>query len=251
MAAPKLLSTKALQPAQRSRLLAAGFAVQSYDALVPSTLAFEMPASPFQAIFTSQHAAEAFLAHEHISTALPILEGVYCVGERTAQRLRKKGIHIIAVADAATSLCKVLFNADTENSSTNSKNPSSALASGQNTFYDLQSLPIYYFCGTTHLPTIPNAFKTAGIALNTLETYSATAIKKSFNSPFEVLFFYSPNGLKAFCENNTIGSAFVVAIGPTTAAAVAQHTQHYTVAKRPSFAHMLSALRADYNKEKQ
>ncbi len=40
-----------------------------------------------------------------------------------------------------------------------------------------------------------------------------------------------------------------MAIGPTTAQALAAHTKQYVVAKKPSFAHMLSALRAHYPKK--
>ncbi|MDA9252960.1 uroporphyrinogen-III synthase [Flavobacteriaceae bacterium] len=227
MSTPTILSTKALQPAQRSRLLAAGFSVQSYNAVAAEALTFDMPAAPFQGIFTSQNAVAAFLSHEHLSTALPILEGVYCVGERSAQKLRKKGVLVHAVADSAADLEKILF-------------------SGR---YALESSPLYYFCGNRHLLTLPNAFKAAKRPLNIRIVYETNGVEKAFDRPFEALFFFSPSGVAAFTENNKIGDAFVVAIGPTTAQAVAAHTKQYVVAKKPSFAHMLSALRAHYPKK--
>ena len=227
MSTPTILSTKALQPAQRSRLLAASFSVQSYNAVAAEALTFDMPAAPFQGIFTSQNAVAAFLSHEHLSTALPILEGVYCVGERSAQKLRKKGVLVHAVADSAADLEKILF-------------------SGR---YALESSPLYYFCGNRHLPTLPNAFKAAKRPLNIRIVYETNGVEKAFDRPFEALFFFSPSGVAAFTENNKIGDAFVVAIGPTTAQAVAAHTKQYVVAKKPSFAHMLSALRAHYPKK--
>ena len=227
MSTPTILSTKALQPAQRSRLLAAGFSVQSYNAVAAEALTFDMPAAPFQGIFTSQNAVAAFLSHEHLSTALPILEGVYCVGERSAQKLRKKGVLVHAVADSAADLEKILF-------------------SGR---YALESSPLYYFCSNRHLPTLPNAFKAAKRPLNIRIVYETNGVEKAFDRPFEALFFFSPSGVAAFTENNKIGDAFVVAIGPTTAQAVAAHTKQYVVAKKPSFAHMLSALRAHYPKK--
>ncbi|MDO7676080.1 MAG: uroporphyrinogen-III synthase [Flavobacteriaceae bacterium] len=227
MSTPTILSTKALQPAQRSRLLAAGFSVQSYNAVAAEALTFDMPAAPFQGIFTSQNAVAAFLSHEHLSTALPILEGVYCVGERSAQKLRKKGVLVHAVADSAADLEKILF-------------------SGR---YALESSPLYYLCGNRHLHTLPNAFKAAKRPLNIRIVYETNGVEKAFDRPFEALFFFSPSGVAAFTENNKIGDAFVVAIGPTTAQAVAAHTKQYVVAKKPSFAHMLSALRAHYPKK--
>ncbi|MDB4047432.1 uroporphyrinogen-III synthase [Flavobacteriaceae bacterium] len=227
MSTPTILSTKALQPAQRSRLLAAGFSVQSYNAVAAEALTFDMPAAPFQGIFTSQNAVAAFLSHEHLSTALPILEGVYCVGERSAQKLRKKGVLVHAVADSAADLEKILF-------------------SGR---YALESSPLYYFCGNRHLLTLSNAFKAAKRPLNIRILYETNGVEKAFDRPFEALFFFSPSGVAAFTENNKIGDAFVVAIGPTTAQAVAAHTKQYVVAKKPSFAHMLSALRAHYPKK--
>ncbi|MDC1472580.1 uroporphyrinogen-III synthase [Flavobacteriaceae bacterium] len=227
MSTPTILSTKALQPAQRSRLLAAGFSVQSYNAVAAEALTFDMPAAPFQGIFTSQNAVAAFLSHEHLSTALPILEGVYCVGERSAQKLRKKGVLVHAVAESAADLEKILF-------------------SGR---YALESSPLYYFCGNRHLLTLPNAFKAAKRPLNIRIVYETNGVEKAFDRPFEALFFFSPSGVAAFTENNKIGDAFVVAIGPTTAQAVAAHTKQYVVAKKPSFAHMLSALRAHYPKK--
>lgn len=236
----KLLSTKKLQPAQRSRLLAAGFAVQSYDAVQAQAVDFDMPAAPFQGIFTSQHAVQAFLDHEHLSTALPMLEAAYCVGERSAQKLRKKGIEVALVADSAAALVSALFP--------NTKPSKKGLAAtGQHPSLQVES-PLFYFCGDRHLPSIPNAFKAANTPLETRIIYHSQAVHKAFDTPFEVLFFYSPSGVQAFCHNNQIGKAFVVAIGPTTAAEVALHTPKYTVAKRPSFAHMLSALRASYPK---
>ena len=231
MSTPTILSTKALQPAQRSRLLAAGFSVQSYNAVAAEALTFDMPAAPFQGIFTSQNAVAAFLSHEHLSTALPMLEGVYCVGERSAQKLRKKGIVVLAVADSAMALKELLFST----------------AKGLNEVVSEQDkAPMYYFCGNLHLPTLPEAFAAAQQPLQTIVVYKTKGVTSSFERNFEALFFYSPSGVAAFTENNTIGNAFVVAIGPTTAQAVATYTKQYVVAKKPSFAHMLSALRAHY-----
>lgn len=286
----KLLSTKKLQPAQRSRLLAAGFAVQSYDAVQAQAIDFDMPAAPFQGIFTSQHAVQAFLDHEHLSTALPMLEAAYCVGERSAQKLRKKGIEVALVADSAAALVSALFtNTKPKKASAAAptvKDPKKVQAAGPTakdfekaqaagptardlkkaqatgpTARDLKKAqatgqhpslqaesPLFYFCGDRHLPSIPNAFKVANTPLETRIIYRSQGVHKAFDTPFEVLFFYSPSGVQAFCHNNQIGNAFVVAIGPTTAAEVALHTPKYTVAKRPSFAHMLSALRASYPK---
>ena len=264
----KLLSTKKLQPAQRSRLLAAGFAVQSYDAVQAQAIDFDMPAAPFQGIFTSQHAVQAFLGHEHLSTALPMLEAAYCVGERSAQKLRKKGIEVALVADSAAALVSALFPNTTAPKKAQAAGPTArdsekAQAAGP-TAKDSEKVqaaaptakdpslqaesPLFYFCGDRHLPSIPNAFKAANTPLETRIIYRSQGVHKAFDTPFEVLFFYSPSGVQAFCHNNQIGNAFVVAIGPTTAAEVALHTPKYTVAKRPSFAHMLSALRASYPK---
>lgn len=239
----KLLSTKKLQPAQRSRLLAAGFAVQSYDAVQAQAVDFDMPAAPFQGIFTSQHAVQAFLDHEHLSTALPMLEAAYCVGERSAQKLRKKGIEVALVADSAAALVSALF----PNTKPSKKGLEVGPIAKDSEKAQVES-PLFYFCGDRHLPSIPNAFKAANTPLETRIIYHSQAVHKAFDTPFEVLFFYSPSGVQAFCHNNQIGKAFVVAIGPTTAAEVALHTPKYTVAKRPSFAHMLSALRASYPK---
>ena len=239
----KLLSTKKLQPAQRSRLLAAGFAVQSYDAVQAQAVDFDMPAAPFQGIFTSQHAVQAFLDHEHLSTARPMLEAAYCVGERSAQKLRKKGIEVALVADSAAALVSALF----PNTKPSNKGLEVGPIAKDSEKAQVES-PLFYFCGDRHLPSIPNAFKAANTPLETRIIYHSQAVHKAFDTPFEVLFFYSPSGVQAFCHNNQIGKAFVVAIGPTTAAEVALHTPKYTVAKRPSFAHMLSALRASYPK---
>lgn len=235
--APTLLSTKKLKPAQRSRLLAAGFAVQSYAAVTASPLAFELPAFPFQAIFTSQHGLKAFLSQPHLSTVLPLIEAVYCVGERSAQKLRKEGIPVQIVADSAAALVQAMFPNGLSAAS-------GASANGQEN--RLLDSPVYYFCGNQHLKTLPDAFASAERALEVQIIYQSQAVAKAFNTAFDVLFFYSPSGVAAFCQENTIGTAFVVAIGPTTAAAVALHTKNYTVANRPSFAHMLSALRAHY-----
>lgn len=232
MSTPTILSTKALQPAQRSRLLAAGFSVQSYNAVEAVSQHFDMPAAPFKGIFTSQNAVAAFLSHEHLSTALPMLEGVYCVGERSAQKLRKKGVVVLAVADSAKGLKELLF---------------SAANNGSNeVVFEQDKAPMYYFCGNLHLPTLPEAFAAAQQPLHTIVVYKTNKVTTSFERPFEALFFYSPSGVAAYTENNTIGNAFVVAIGPTTAQAVAVHTKQYVVAKKPSFAHMLSVLRAHY-----
>ena len=256
MSTPKLLSTKALQPAQRSRLLAAGFAVQSYSAVKAQSLPFEMPAVPFQAIFTSQNAVQSFLEHQHLSTALPILEGVFCVGERSAQRLRKKGINVIAVADTALALVNRLFSQAIKPKLTHQNLNVAAQASQADTSgstqtndgLDLLSSPLYYFCGDQHLPVIPDTFRAANTPLHTLVIYKSQGVSNAFDTAFDVLFFYSPSGVKAFTDKNLIGSAFVVAIGPTTAEAVAAHTANYAVAKKPSFAHMLSTLRAHYKR---
>ncbi|MCW1954200.1 MAG: uroporphyrinogen-III synthase, partial [Flavobacteriia bacterium] len=149
---------------------------------------------------------------------------------RSAQKLRKEGIPVQIVADSAAALAAALI-------------PLGTSAKGQENRVLLDS-PVYYFCGNQHLKTLPDAFASAEMALEVQIIYQSQAVSKAFNTAFEVLFFYSPSGVAAFCQENTIGTAFVVAIGPTTAAAVALHTNNCAVAKRPSFAHMLSALRA-------
>lgn len=184
-----VLSTKKLKSHQQSLLLRAGFSLVEYNAIHIDFVYFEAPSNIENAIFTSQNAVETVLSKNiHIKNC-------YCVGEKTKSLLEENGHKVVMMNEYATELASYLVE--------NHKDDS-----------------FHFFCGNIRSDEIPTRLRENKISFKEIVVYTTTLNPKKFERDFDAILFYSPSGVRSFCEersNLKNNKAVFVCIGTTTA----------------------------------
>lgn len=208
-----LLSTRVLSASQSEQLRKAGWDVEQYNAisitLLPST--FE-PGNRY-AIFTSRHAVRA--CFQDLQEPDPTGVQCLCVGEKTAESLREKGIFPLEVAPNAADLAMRIRNKYTEKS-------------------------FVYYCGDKRLDLLPDALDSLRVSWEELVVYQTTQARREFHKSFDAILFFSPSGVESYYEVNKNSRALALCIGETTASAVKKYTNRYEVAEHPSVKAVIS-----------
>ena len=172
-------------------------------------------------IFTSKNAVkQAFAQYDFKEIKKP---SFYCVGEKTAQLLQKKGFHPVFVEQSAEELAKkiVLIN--------------------QKEFT--------FFCGNIHLEILPNILKSNYITLQKIVLYETIQKPIKIEKLYDAYIFYSPSGVDSFFTLNTISQkSMVFAIGQTTAKRLSAKINNKIIVPSASkIDEILAAIKAHYN----
>lgn len=198
---PKLLSTKTLSSKNLDRLLTAGFSVVHYDAI--SIQILKAPSKTVKnAIVTSQNTLRAML-EANIKA-----DNIFCVGEKTKAMLIENGFRVVLTADYAENLAHQIVA-------------------------EYPKEQFHFFCGNRRRDDLPEILKNHQISFVEEVVYKSEDVVRHFTQTFDVLLFFSPSAVHSFYAQNTMPNATAIAIGNTTAEAVKQYTQNYTVAKKP------------------
>ncbi len=169
-----ILSTKKLKANQRQLLLKTGASLVEYDAIKIDFVPFQVPSLIENAIFTSQNAVKAVMGY-----GLEI-GSCFCVGEKTKSLLEDKGFNVIKMSEYASELADFIVK--------NHKKDS-----------------FHFFCGNIRSDEIPSKLKENSIALEEIEVYKTTLNPKKFNRQFDAILFFSPSGVRSYCEENLQG----------------------------------------------
>ncbi|MGY8914586.1 MAG: uroporphyrinogen-III synthase, partial [Flavobacteriales bacterium] len=103
--------------AQKERLLNAGIAVVSYDAIKIEFTNFTVDPGYQNLIFTSQNAVTAFLQNNAKKKNFNITAfRCFCVGEKTAALLEENGLKVIKTANYGAEVAKIIINSHTNES---------------------------------------------------------------------------------------------------------------------------------------
>lgn len=194
-----ILSTKRLKENQRALLLNAGVSLVEYDAIKIDFVPFEVPAIIENAIFTSQNGVNAVMSYE-----LGVMN-CFCVGENTKSLLEQRGFNVIKMTEYASELADYLVK--------NHKNKC-----------------FHFFCGNIRSEEIPSKLKENKIAFKEIEVYKTTLNPKKFERQFDAILFFSPSGVRSYCEKNKIDKCTAFCIGTTTASEANKYTENVVIA---------------------
>jgi len=200
-----VLSTKKLKENQRSLLLNAGISLVEYDAIKINFVPFEVPSTIENAIFTSQNAVHA------IQDSKTKIQDCFCVGEKTKSLLEKNGFNVIKMTEYASDLAKYIVK------------------NHKNDFF-------HFFCGNIRSDEIPSKLKENRVAFEEIQVYKTTLNPKKFGRHFDAILFFSPSGVRSYCEanlediQNLAGFSQMVCIGKTTASEARKYTENVVIA---------------------
>lgn len=206
MNAVRILSTKKLQPNQKTFLLNAGFSVVEADFIAVDSCDFSLHAVKDNLIFTSANAVKAVANHPDVQQIRR--KPCFCAGEKTAALLDEHGFTVIEIANDAATLGLAIEEKYVSETFT-------------------------FFCGNLRLETLPGWFGEWGIQFNEIEVYQ-TVLTPVKGSDIDGILFFSPSGVESYLLKNDINGEVCFCIGETTAKALREKTDNIIIANKPS-----------------
>jgi len=184
---PSVLSTKLLSPSQKNLLLNAYLSLTEYNAI--QTKALKIPASISEekyqnVIVTSQTTVEIIKDFK--------IETCFCVGEKTAIKLKSLGFKVEVIAESGIELGKKINQ-------------------------DYSELSFTFFGSKKRRPELSSALKKANVSLAEVFVYDTIKIPKTFQRDFDAVLCFSPSGVDSFFEGNPGSISKLICIGSTTA----------------------------------
>jgi len=207
MAAPRVLSTKKLQPNQKQFLLNAGLSVIEADFIGVNYKPFTIQHTNSNLIFTSKNAFKSFLLNDNAVRFKA--NTIFCVGSKTKEVIEKNGYTVLAHADTAEALSDIIIKDHADESFT-------------------------FFSGSMRRDTLPDALAKANITVDEVEVYETVLTPHSIKAQLDGLLFFSPSAIESYLSANAITTEVCFCIGATTAAALKDITDTIVVANKPS-----------------
>jgi uroporphyrinogen-III synthase len=222
----KILSTKTLSKFSFERLIAAGHQISHYDIISAEPLPFAAPRYDMY-ICSSQNTVTA-LSHywknqdqEHLLNT-----DWYCVGDKTAEALKKMGLRVVEVAHSAQELIEEKLSS-----------------------LELEEKRKLWLSGVKKTKETEAYIRSK--KADAIDVYLAIPNLKKVSESFDVVLFYSPQGIEYFLKNNSIEEGVkVYCIGDTTAQKAENLNISVTaVAKTPSSERMVLDCILDLKKQ--
>ncbi|GAA0753334.1 uroporphyrinogen-III synthase [Psychroflexus lacisalsi] len=201
---PSVLSTKLLSPSQKNLLLNAYLSLTEYNAI--QTKALKIPASISEekyqnVIVTSQTTVEIIKDFK--------IETCFCVGEKTALKLKSLGFKVEVIAESGIELGKKIIQ-------------------------DYSELSFTFFGSKKRRPELSSALKKANVSLAEVFVYDTIKIPKTFQRDFDAVLCFSPSGVDSFFEGNRDTRAKIICIGSTTAQQAKLYSESVFVSTKTS-----------------
>lgn len=203
----RILSTKKLRTHHKQFLLNAGLAVIEADFINIQPKPFAAEGIAPNLIFTSANGFRSFMANNDSEKFKK--NNVFCVGSATKHIIANAGFTVVASADYAAELAKIITREDKGKTFT-------------------------FFCGSMRRDTLPEALAEAGIAFNEIEVYDTNLSPHKINTPVDGILFYSPSGVESYLKVNTINTETCFCIGTTTADPLKGITDNIVIANKPT-----------------
>ncbi|MBZ9778586.1 uroporphyrinogen-III synthase [Psychroflexus sp. CAK8W] len=184
---PSVLSTKLLNPSQKNLLLNADISLTEYNAIQIKALKFTASISEERyqnAIITSQTTVDIIKDFK--------IDTCFCVGEKTALKLKSLGFKVEVIAESGIELGKKIIKSYSE-------------------------LTFTFFGSKKRRPELSKALKKANVSLAEIFVYNTTKMPKTFHRDFDAVLCFSPSGVDSFFEGNRNSRAKIICIGSTTA----------------------------------
>lgn len=201
---PSVLSTKLLSPSQKNLILNTGISLTEFNAI--QTKALKLPVSiseeKFQnAIITSQTTVEMIKDFN--------IETCFCVGEKTALKLKSFGFEVKICAENGKALAQKIIE-------------------------DYSDLSFTYFGSMHRRPELSEALNKAKVGLKEIFVYETIKTPKPFNRTFDAVLCFSPSGVDSFIEGNPASSSKLICIGKTTAQQAKLYSESVFVSTKTS-----------------
>jgi len=212
----KILSTKTLGKASFERLLAAGHQISHYDIISAEPLPFAAPRYDVY-ICSSQNAVNALSHYWKNQDQQHLLNtDWYCVGDKTAEALKIMGLRVVEIAHSASELIEEKLSID-----------------------ELEEKRKLWLTGIKKTKETEAYIRSK--KADAIDVYLTIPNLKKVAESFDVILFYSPQGIEYFLKSNSIDEGVkVYCIGDTTALKAENLNIPVTaVAKTPSSERMV------------
>lgn len=189
----KILSTKILSEVSFERLIAAGHQCSHYDVLSAEPLPFAAPKYDVY-ICSSQNAVKALSYYwKNQDTKHLLNTDWYCVGEKTMELLKNLGLRVVATANSSNELIETFL-----------------------TKTKLEEKQKLWFTGVRKTKETEEYIRSK--QADAIDVYLITPNLKKVSDSFDVILFYSPQGIEYFLKANNLKEGVkVYCIGDTTA----------------------------------
>ena len=203
---PRVLSTKCLTESQKNLILQSGWSLVAYNAIQTKAfpnLSYLENAKFENGIVTSQTSV-SILKEKQVK-----LKNVFCVGQKTASKLKELNFSIAEVANYGEDLAKIISTTYT-------------------------GLSFSFFCGRIRNDELPSLLKKNKIDFTEHHLYETVSNPKKFTHFFDAVMFFSPSGIKSYYAHNSFKGERIICIGKTTAMAARQINNKIEIANKTS-----------------
>lgn len=200
---PLILSTKILTPTQKRHLFLANLSLVEYNAVSIIKRNVNLQDVTIEnAIFSSQNAV--YIVDDHSIS----IQNAFCVGQKTAELVQKKGANIAETADNAKALAQLIVEKYPE-------------------------LKFDFFCSKQRRHELPAILKDHKIQFQEHHIYESVCNYKTFSNQFDAVLCFSPLGVKSYFSKNN-NKVLAICIGETTAKAALEYTDQVFVSNKTS-----------------
>ncbi|MDA8948823.1 uroporphyrinogen-III synthase [Flavobacteriaceae bacterium] len=205
----RLLATKKLSLALKDRLIQHEFSLVEHSFIQIEPLPFQIKETQEYFIFTSQNAVKIAFSDPK-NRALLEGKNYFCVGEKTKSILDENDQKVIKIAQNSAELAQFLAK--------NYKNEA-----------------FLFFCGKRRRPEIETFFSENNPSSEVIELYDTLLTPKTLVTNFDGILFFSPSAVSSYVEANSWNpKSHGFCIGKTTASALENYTQNFSIAKKPN-----------------
>jgi uroporphyrinogen-III synthase len=199
-----ILSTKLLTDAQKNLVWNAGLSLTEYNFITTHALSLAESISEVtyrHAIITSQTTV-GLVKNLDIKTC-------FCVGEKTASKLRSLGFNVDVVAESGQELAQLIVK-------------------------KYSNLSFTFFGSAQRIPELSELLQSHGIHLTEILVYETLKTPKPYQRPFDAVLCFSPSAVDSYFESNPESKAKIICIGPTTAKQAKLYTSEIVVSSHTS-----------------
>lgn len=203
-----VLSTKKLSEKNKIRLEDAGFLIMERSFIKIRPKHFQLDKCYDLLLFTSKNAVKSVLKNKK---KLSVIKGreCLCVGKQTRKFLKKKEFKVLAQAENARELGKLIVK-------------------------DYNNRSFTFFSGSLRRNELPQLLAEHEIVFNEIEVYETVFKSYTINVKTDAILFFSPSGVQSFLKENQLEEQDCFCIGKTTAKALEDKTENCIVAPQPS-----------------
>lgn len=202
-----VLLTKKLAPEKVSAFGVGRFVVYQENFIEIEPLAVEHIKEADYNIITSSSAVESLQKSEDYKKIRQ--KKVFCVGEKTEEKLRSLGFEVIERTDYARELALKIVS----NYSDNSFN---------------------FFCGNLRSNEIPKALMENKIEFYQREVYKTKIVPHKIEQKVDAVLFFSPSAVQSYLQCNSLYGKQCFCIGNTTGEFLKKYTQNVFISKKPT-----------------